>query len=416
MFQPSNVVPSIIFDFGTHTTKAGFGGEGLPRFLCSSSVGIQKLQTETVTSKASDYIVGERNLLRRIEGTEIISPFNEDGFVENWEALEAIISYSSTQLSADLSTNAVLVVEPSQNPKKEREKLVELLFEKFDVPAIYLLRSAVATCFANGRYTGCAVELGARGTEITPVFEGAIVGNKSSRLNVGGEHLTRYVLSQVDEKGLQLNPFFTFRKKFLQDEEPVEETVQKRTFDIEPVTFSDMRESYLWFWKKKLAEDIKVALCRVNDQPDIDLNSIQIPFISYELPDGTLVEMGREKYSAADCLLDPSRVGLSSKSLVDEIIDVIEGCDSSLHRELYSSICFSGGTSNLTGLLEYLTVALGRRMHKVKLLGSNVEAERRFAAWTGGSMLATFGEFQKMWLSKAEYEENGKTFIHKKCA
>jgi len=70
-----------------------------------------------------------------------------------------------------LSTNAVLVVEPSQNPKKEREKLVELLFEKFDVPAIYLLRSAVATCFANGRYTGCAVELGARGTEITPVFE-----------------------------------------------------------------------------------------------------------------------------------------------------------------------------------------------------------------------------------------------------
>jgi len=146
-----------------------------------------------------------------------------------------------------------------------------------------------------------------------------------------------------------LNPFFTFRKKFLQDEESVEETVQKRIFDIEPVTFSDLRESYLWFWKKKLVEDIKVALCRVNDQPDIDLNSIQIPFISYELPDGTLVEMGREKYSAADCLLDPSRVGLSSKSLVDEIIDVIEGCDSSLHRELYSSICFSGGTSNLTG-------------------------------------------------------------------
>lgn len=100
-----------------------------------------------------------------------MSPFDENGVVENWEALEAIISYSSGALSADLSTKAVLVVEPSQNPRREREKLVELLFEKFDVPSVYLLRSAVATCFANGRYTGCAVELGAKGTDITPVFE-----------------------------------------------------------------------------------------------------------------------------------------------------------------------------------------------------------------------------------------------------
>ncbi|EME32254.1 Actin-related protein 4 [Galdieria sulphuraria] len=414
MFQPSNVVPSVVFDFGTHTTKAGFGGECLPRFLCCSSVGLQEtsIQNESVTRKASDFIVGERNLLKRIESTEIVSPFDESGVMENWEAIEAIISYSSNQISADLSTNSVMIVEPSQNPKKEREKLVELLFEKFDVPSVYLLRSAIATCFANGRYTGCAVELGAKATDITPVFEGAIIGKKSSRLSVGGDHLTGYVLRQVAEKGLELNPFFTFRRRF-HEEESVKETAPKKVF--ERVEFSDIRESYLWFWKRRLAEDIKVALCRVNDQPDIDLNSIQIPFISYELPDGTVVEMGKEKYDAADCLIDPSKVELPSKSLVGEIINVIESCDSNLHRELYSSICLSGGTSNLTGLLEYLTVALSRRMHKVKLLGSSLEAERRFAAWTGGSMLATFGEFQKMWLSKAEYEENGKTFIHKKC-
>lgn len=179
--------------------------------------------------------------------------------------------------------------------------------------------------------------------------KGAIVEKKSSRLKIGGEYLTSFVLRQVEEKGLGLNPFFTFRKHFHQ-QETVEEKPENKTFDIELLKFSDIRESYLWFWKKRLAEDIKAALCRVNDQPDIDLNSIQIPFISYELPDGTIVEMGKEKYDAADCLIYPSKVDPScSKSLVDEIISVIESCDSSIHRELYSSICLSGGSSNLTG-------------------------------------------------------------------
>lgn len=33
--------------------------------------------------------------------------------------------------------------------------------------------------------------------------------------------------------------------------------------------------------------------------------------------------------------------------------------------------------------------------------------ERRFGVWIGGSILASLGSFQQLWLSKAEYEELG---------
>lgn len=40
--------------------------------------------------------------------------------------------------------------------------------------------------------------------------------------------------------------------------------------------------------------------------------------------------------------------------------------------------------------------------------------ERRFSVWIGGSILASLGSFQQMWMSKAEYEEHGAGLIAKK--
>ena len=41
----------------------------------------------------------------------------------------------------------------------------------------------------------------------------------------------------------------------------------------------------------------------------------------------------------------------------------------------------------------------------------------RHAMWcaAGGSILASLGTFQQMWMSKAEYEEHGAALIHKKA-
>lgn len=41
--------------------------------------------------------------------------------------------------------------------------------------------------------------------------------------------------------------------------------------------------------------------------------------------------------------------------------------------------------------------------------------ERRYSVWIGGSILASLGTFQQMWMSRAEYQEHGAGLIHKKA-
>lgn len=52
---------------------------------------------------------------------------------------------------------------------------------------------------------------------------------------------------------------------------------------------------------------------------------------------------------------------------------------------------------------------------RLKLISANGCAERRFGAWIGGSILASIGTFQQMWISSQEYEESGKNQVERKC-
>jgi hypothetical protein len=52
---------------------------------------------------------------------------------------------------------------------------------------------------------------------------------------------------------------------------------------------------------------------------------------------------------------------------------------------------------------------------RLKLISANGCAERRFGAWIGGSILASIGTFQQMWISSQEYEEGGKGQVERKC-
>lgn len=52
---------------------------------------------------------------------------------------------------------------------------------------------------------------------------------------------------------------------------------------------------------------------------------------------------------------------------------------------------------------------------RLKLIAANGSVERRFGAWIGGSILASIGTFQQMWISSQEYEESGKSQVERKC-
>lgn len=61
------------------------------------------------------------------------------------------------------------------NARTKREKLTEIMFEKYGVPAFFLVKNAVLAAFANGRSTGIVVDSGASQTSAIPVHDGYVL-------------------------------------------------------------------------------------------------------------------------------------------------------------------------------------------------------------------------------------------------
>jgi len=40
---------------------------------------------------------------------------------------------------------------------------------------------------------------------------------------------------------------------------------------------------------------------------------------------------------------------------------------------------------------------------------------RAYKVWHGAALLTSFGDFNSLWMTKAEYEEHGAYFIHRKA-
>jgi actin len=56
--------------------------------------------------------------------------------------------------------------------------------------------------------------------------------------------------------------------------------------------------------------------------------------------------------------------------------------------------------------------ALGPSSMKINIIAG---PETKYAAWIGGSVLATLSTFQPEWISQQEYNEFGPSIVHRKC-
>lgn len=403
-------VGAIVVDPGSYTVRMGYAGEDSPKFDIPSSVG-KTIDPDTQETKFS---IDTVNLAAPRKGCEI-SNIMKDGMIEDWDAFENLLDYAYEKcIKSESQLHPVLCSEAAWNARGKREKICELFFEKYQVPAFFLVKSAVLSAFANGRFSGVVVDSGASHTSAVPVIDGYVLQHAIIKSPLGGDFLTNQSLNFVKERNVDLAPpYMIAEKKVVREGDPPKWT---RKNNLPEVT-----SSWHSYQERQVVRDFAQSILTCSEtafDPDF---ANATPTDCYEFPTGFTDEFGAERFRIAESLFDPSFIkGCTSTMLgmSHVVASSISLCDIDLRPSLYSGVVVTGGNSLTNGFVERLTRDLGSRTPpnmRLKMISAQGATERRFGSWIGGSILGSLGSFQQMWISRQEYDEAGKSQVDRKC-
>jgi len=95
----------------------------------------------------------------------------------------------------------VLLTEPPLNPRTNRDTAAQILFETFNVPALYTSIQAVLSLYASGRTTGVVLDAGDGVSHAVPVYEGFAIPSSIRRIDVAGRDVTEHLQTLLRKSG-----------------------------------------------------------------------------------------------------------------------------------------------------------------------------------------------------------------------
>lgn len=366
----------IVIDNGSGVLKAGFAGADKPRVVFRSCVGRIK-HTRVMPGgslEGNEVFIGSKAEEHR--GALKLSYPIESGVVQNWADMERIWSYvySRDNLNVISENHAVLLTEAALNPLRNREKAAEIFFEGLNVPALFCSIQAVLSLYASGRTTGLVLDSGDGVSHVVPVYEGLTLPHAITRVDIAGRSITHYLQLLLRRSG----------------------------------------HSFLSTSELEIVRQIKENCCVVAFNP-VDQENQPAAKYSYQLPDGNYVDIGRESFRAPEILFRPELIGSESLGLHECLLNSVMKTDIDLRRSLFAQIVLSGGSTMFPGFGDRLLNEIRKHPNSPKDVKIRIAAppERMYTTWIGGSILASLSTFKNMWISKAEYAEQGARVLTK---
>nr|CAD7439024.1 unnamed protein product [Timema bartmani] len=373
MLYGGDEIGALVFDIGHYSLRVDGNQNVVPKMEPMEVDDVKKSDSSNVTSGSeTKHYIDTTYLHVARKGMEV-QTYMKDGQIEDWDLFEKVLDYTYAKcIQSESKYHPVLMSEAPWNVRSKREKLTELMFEKYNVPAFFLVKNAE------------------NDVEVTP-------------------------------------PYLIGGKEVVKEREKARWTPRRNVPEV--------TTSWHNYMVKKVIQDFQASSLQVSETPYDEKTVSSIPTVHYEFPNGYhqasrfatpiivpnifggLFDFGSERFRIPEALFDPSVVQIRGGQVGNTMLGVghivttsVGMCDVDVRPSLYGSV---------VGFPERLNRDLSVRIPssmRLKLISANGCAERRFGAWIGGSILASIGTFQQMWISNQEYEEGGKGQVERKCA
>ncbi len=378
----------IVIDNGSGNIRAGFAGDDRPKINYSNIIGSPKY-TKVMPSSISenDTFIGSK--AQKLRGLLRLRYPISHGVVTNWNDMEDIWNEVITRLDCKAEEHPLSITEEPLNPRSNRTKMCETLFETFNFPTIHIAMPAVLSLYSTGRTSGTVVDCGDGVTTIAPVYEGFSIPGSIKRMNIGGRDITRYLQLELLRSGYCMSSSSEF--------EIVRSMKERLGFVLPDTNINGVGDSH-------------EGKTRINDFLMYDSTAKAREF---KLPDDKVIKISEPALSRpCELLFEPEAAGFEDIPVQDAIYWAITKTDTDLRGKLFENIVLSGGSTLFknfgTRLLNELLKI--NKSVKMKIYAS---PDRKISCFVGGSILASLSTFKNVSISKATYLEDPYCIYHK---
>ncbi|XP_003765229.1 actin, clone 302-like [Sarcophilus harrisii] len=369
-------IPSAILDNGSGLCKVGISGEQSPRFIQATVLGypqniIPKADTEPKACYVGQDAQDKRNILT------LRYPM-QHGIVTSWDDMEKIWKHLYEHgLREPPEQRPVLLTEAPLNPPENRAKMIEIFFETFQVPALYVALQGLMALYATGKNTGIVLDCGDGVTGVIPIYEDRCLLQSMSRSDFAGRDVTNYLSRLLLERGIHL----------------------------------------VNTGNKDVVTDIKERLCYVIPDPHErkKATTIDCSMYNYILPDGHSMQIGEELFQVPESLFQPSKAGSSSPGIHKLVLKSVMKSSHHFQKDLLKNLILSGGSTLCPGLKKRLWMELESLLKGSPNVNITAPSDRLLSVWIGASVITSLSTFEQMWVSRAAYHEIGPAVIQEKC-